>query len=376
MSNVSRVSAISLARSARLPSGPVSLRHPIIKPRVFLLPNLEGAMESLLSVEPVVAWRWRCECDAPIVSGADLCVTELPTTTLAAWRSPKIYRRKLRCPCGSFVVPVTSLDIEQAATKTYTRRARSLDVLAPTSRLPARNAVAARSRVETTPREEALQPRRRRLLMIALASIIWLASAWLAATLAQAQELPLNHSNLKMVKPVIGQRYIEKTGVEHVLLSNAGPADFESPDFLRARRTQSARALPTNVPGQNLKSFSIGNEDVRLNSITPSNLYASLTNDPIANARGGSLTQAVGNVDLPFNLRGPNFCSLAALSSTLPASWLYRRQSKYVSDSSEPADSRSLTGDNGLLVYQIGKIKLVVNQLPNSFSVSSSGAAR
>ena len=72
---------------------------------------------------------------------------------------------------------------------------------------------------------------------------------------------------------------------------------------------------------------------------------------------------------LPSNPRGAEFASLAALASAPPPSLLRSIQAK----SSGQADTSAHTNDEKALVYQLGKINLVVNQLPNSFSMSPPG---
>jgi len=66
-------------------------------------------MADLVSVEVATAWRWRCLSNGSVIPGRDLRVAESPATTwLADWRSPKVDRRKLRCPCGGAVIPLVS----------------------------------------------------------------------------------------------------------------------------------------------------------------------------------------------------------------------------------------------------------------------------
>jgi hypothetical protein len=79
-----------------------------------------------------------------------------------------------------------------------------------------------------------------------------------------------------------------------------------------------------------------GNDAIRFDCILSSNPYTA-----IVNTLGGTSIQNVAGARLPFSSPGGQ------------------------------ADTRSLTKHNGVFVYQFGKINLVVNRLPNSFSVPS-----
>jgi hypothetical protein len=165
--------------------------------------------------------------------------------------------------------------------------------------------------------------RRRILSTIALCSIVWLASVWLAAAVAQAQESPSNDRSSSATEPAFVHRSIEKPQAPHLLLSMVDRSDRE-PAALR-------------------------NSGVQMNSPHPTD------------------AQTPGQVRLPFNPRGAEFASLAALTSAPPSSLLYSIQAK----GSGQADSSSLSNDNKALVYQVGTINFVLNRLPDSFSVSS-----
>jgi hypothetical protein len=166
--------------------------------------------------------------------------------------------------------------------------------------------------------------RRRLLSTIALCSIVWLASIWLAATIGQAQESPSNDTSLPATKPAFVQ-HSEKPRTPHLLLSMVDRSDRE-PGALRNSAIQSTNPHPTDA----------------LNA---------------------------GEVCLPSNPRGAEFASLAALASAPPSSLLYSIHAK----GSGQADTSSLTNDKKAVVYQIGTINLVINRLPDSFSVSSAG---
>jgi hypothetical protein len=185
--------------------------------------------------------------------------------------------------------------------------------------------------------------RQRVLSTIALCSIVWLASIWLAAAIAQAQELPRNDSHLNTAEPAIGRQSLEKARAPHLLLSMADHTHFEPPTSVGTFAVQSASPRPTDASCQNIKNVLAGNDAVKFDYIFSSNLYASLTEGPLLNARGRDSTQNVAVVAPPFSSRGGE------------------------------ADATSLTKDDGAFVYRFGTVNLVVNRLPNSFSVSSLG---
>ncbi len=165
--------------------------------------------------------------------------------------------------------------------------------------------------------------RRRILSIVVLCSIVWLASVWLAAAMAQAQEPPSNDPSLTAAESAFVQRSIEKQQAPHLLLSMVDRSNSE-PGALRNSALQSSNPHPTDA-------------------------------------------QTAAKVRPPSNPRGAEFASLAALASTPPPSLLYSIQAK----GSGQADHSSLSNDNKALVYQVGTIDLVINRLPNSFSVSS-----
>jgi len=166
---------------------------------------------------------------------------------------------------------------------------------------------------------------RRILSTIAICSIVWLATLWLAATIARAQESPSNDSVLTVTQPAIAQRSIEETEARHLVLSMVERRDLE-PGALRNSAVQLTNPHPTDA-------------------------------------------QNAEKVLLPSNPRGAELASLAVLASAPPASLLYSIQAK----GSGQAETSSLTNGNKALVYQLGTINLVINQLPSSFSLSSPG---
>jgi hypothetical protein len=164
--------------------------------------------------------------------------------------------------------------------------------------------------------------RRPILSTIVVCSIVWLASVWLVAAIAQAQETPSNNPGLTATQPAFVQRSIEKQLVPHLLLSMVDRSDRD----LGALRTSAVQSTGPNPTPQN-----------------------------------------TGEARLPSNPRGAEFVSLAALASAPPSSVLYSIKTK----GSGQADTSSLSNDNKALVYQVGTINFVLNRLPDSSSVSS-----
>jgi hypothetical protein len=164
--------------------------------------------------------------------------------------------------------------------------------------------------------------RQRVLSIIALCSIVWLASIWLAAADAQAQESPSNEASLSATEPAFVQRSLERTQGPHLLLTMVARSDRE----LGALRTSAIQSIGPNP--------------------TPRN---------------------AGEARLPSNPRGAEFASLAALASAPPSSLLYSIKTKGPGQ----ANISSVSNDNSALVYRVGTINFVINRLPNNFSVSS-----
>jgi hypothetical protein len=164
--------------------------------------------------------------------------------------------------------------------------------------------------------------RQRALSIITACSIVWLASIWLAAAIAQAQAASKGAS-LTATERALMQRSIEKRQASHLLLSMVDRSDRE-PEALRNSAVQSSNPLPIDA-------------------------------------------QSAGEARLPSNPQGAEFASLAALASAPPSSLYYSIQAK----GSGKADTSSLTNENRTLVYQLGSVSFVINRLPDSFSVSS-----
>jgi hypothetical protein len=164
---------------------------------------------------------------------------------------------------------------------------------------------------------------RRILSIITACSVVWLASIWLAATIAQAQDPASKGASLTATEPALVHRSIEKRHALNLLLSMVDRSDRE-PEGLRNSAVQSTNPLPIEA-------------------------------------------QSAGEARLPSNPRGAEFASLVALASAPPSSLLYSIQAK----GSGKADTSSHTNDNKVFICQLGRVNLVINHLPNSFSVSS-----
>ena len=164
---------------------------------------------------------------------------------------------------------------------------------------------------------------RRMLSIITACSVVWLASIWLAATIAQAQDPASKGASLTATEPALVHLSIEKRHALNLLLSMVDRSDRE-PEALRNSAVQSTNPLPMDA-------------------------------------------QSAGEARLPSNPRGAEFASLAALASAPPSSLLYSIQAK----GSGKADTSSHINDNKAFIYQLGRVNLVINHLPNSFCVSS-----
>jgi hypothetical protein len=165
--------------------------------------------------------------------------------------------------------------------------------------------------------------RRRIFLTIAVCSLIWLANVCVAAAIAHAQELP---ANVSVTEPVFGPRSIAKE---------------EAPPLVLSMVDRSARELSA-----------------------PRNSAIHLSNPPLTNLQGA------GRATLPSNPRGTEYASLAALASAPPPWLLHSVEAKGLG---QQTDTSSQTIEKKTLVYQLGTISLMMNQLPNSFSVASPG---
>jgi hypothetical protein len=167
--------------------------------------------------------------------------------------------------------------------------------------------------------------RSRVLSVITVCLIVWLASVWLAATIAQAQESPSNSAGPAMTESAMARQSIEKPESRHLVLSMVDRSDLE-PGAARNSATELTNLHPINVQNRG-KGF------------------------------------------LPSSLRGPEYTSLAALACAPSSSLPYA----IPAEGSEQTDTGSSSNDDKFLAYQFGPLNFVVNKLSNSFSVSPAG---
>jgi hypothetical protein len=161
--------------------------------------------------------------------------------------------------------------------------------------------------------------RRRILSAIAICSIVWLASLWLGAALAQAQESPSDEPGISVSQPSITQPSIAATEPSHLVLSMIDRNELR----------------PTVLP-----------------------------NGPLA-----ADPHSAAKVLLPSESHGAEYASLAALASAQSSPLLNATDAK----SAVETGTGSHVGGGKPLVYRLGAVNFVINGLPNSFSVSSAG---
>lgn len=164
--------------------------------------------------------------------------------------------------------------------------------------------------------------RRRILSAIALCSFVWLASLWLSAALAQAQESASNESSITVTQPAPPSMASGETS--HLVLGMVDRSE------LKLGALQNSAAQPANPDSTGQHS-------------------------PIL---------------ITSDSRGSEYASLAALASAPSSSQLSAIQAKGAGDT----DVGSQAGANKALVYQVGAINFMLNSLPDSFSVSSAGS--
>jgi hypothetical protein len=169
--------------------------------------------------------------------------------------------------------------------------------------------------------------RRRILSALTVCSIVWLASLWLAAALAQAQESPSNESGISVSQPAPAQSSIATTEASHLVVSMVDRRELR--------------------PG------------------APPNSATQFTNPHSTNPH------SAGKVLLPPDSQGTEYASLAALAAAPSSSPLRAIQAK----GSAQIDTGSSASDKNVLVYQFGTVNFVLNGLPNSFSMSSPGSS-
>ncbi|PWT82120.1 MAG: hypothetical protein C5B58_08785 [Acidobacteria bacterium] len=156
--------------------------------------------------------------------------------------------------------------------------------------------------------------RRRILSAIAVCSIVWLASLWLGAALAEAQEAPADGSSIAVAQSATPQGSIENN---QLVLSMIDRNELEPTAF-------------TNGP----------------QAVTP---------------------HSAAKILLPSDSL---YASLRTLVSAPSSSQLNAMDAKGAGQS----DTGSRVNNGKPFVYQLGAINFVINGLPNGFSVSSAGA--
>ena len=164
--------------------------------------------------------------------------------------------------------------------------------------------------------------RRQILSVVAICSIVWLASLWLGAAITQAQDSPSNESGITVTRPALPSTASAETS--HFVLGMVDRRELDQP----------------------------------LNSATQ------LTNTH------ATQPDSAAPLLLPSNPRGEEFASWAALASAPSSSLLSAIQAA----GAEHTDAASPAGSNKTVVYQLGPVDFVINGLPDSFSVSSAGS--
>lgn len=166
----------------------------------------------------------------------------------------------------------------------------------------------------------------RHLSVIAISSTVCLASLWLTAAIAQAQESPSDKSGLTVTRT-----------------ADVGPS---------IARIEASYPVVSMVDRRELEPSA------------PPNSATQFTSPPLTDQRKAE------KVLLPSSPRDAELASLAALASAPSSSLPHSTQAKVTGQ----ADSPSPAGDNKSFVYKFGKLNFVINGLPNSFSVSSAGS--
>jgi hypothetical protein len=66
--------------------------------------------KTLLCVDLVLSWKWRCQSKGTVIRGPDLRIAGLPTMfRLSEYGSAEVDCASLRCTCGGDVIPLTPL---------------------------------------------------------------------------------------------------------------------------------------------------------------------------------------------------------------------------------------------------------------------------
>jgi hypothetical protein len=208
---------------------------------------------------------------------------------------------------------------------------------------------------------------RRFISILAASTVLWLASICLAVVIAQAQEVPWNHVNTE--EPLDGQLSIQEVRAPHLRFGPTDQIDFERLRASGPPRDPSTNRPPTSVSSRNIEPALAANDAAAFNRPWLSKLHASLTEEPIGDVGGYGSTRNSASATLSAKPRGAEFSSLAALASTPSPSLLHPIQTKYGSLSSGQIDTSLPSSDSCTVVYQLGRINIAVNQLPDSFSL-------
>jgi hypothetical protein len=193
-----------------------------------------------------------------------------------------------------------------------------------------------------------------------------MASICLAVMVAKAQEVPGDYLNT--AKHLDGQLSIEEVRAPHLRLGMTDP-DFEHLQAPGTSRDPLTNRPPTSASSRDIEPALAANDAAAFNRPIPSKLHVSLTEEPIENVSSYGSTRNSASAVLSANPRGAEFSSLAALASTPLPSLLHRTQTKYASLGSGQTDSSLPSNDSSAVVYQLGRVNIVVNQLPDSFSL-------
>jgi hypothetical protein len=201
-------------------------------------------------------------------------------------------------------------------------------------------------------------------------TIFWLASICLAVMVAQAQEVPGNYLNT--ARALDGQLSMEDVRAPHLRLGMMDQTDFGHLQAPGTSRDPLANRPPTRASSRDIEPALAANDAAAFNRLIPSKLHVSLTEEPIEDVSSYGSTRNSASAALSANPRGAEFSSLAALASTPSPSLLHAMQRKYASMSAGQTDTKLPSNDSCAVVYQLGRVNIVVNRLPDSFSLGDS----
>jgi hypothetical protein len=215
-----------------------------------------------------------------------------------------------------------------------------------------------------------LVSRQRFILIMAACSLFLLASICLGVIVAQAQELRRN--GLKTAASTVEHQPSQSTTALHLSLRAADPIDLKDLRAHSTSRDQLTNQRPTGASSRTIETALAATDAAGFNGASPSKLNASLTEEPAGDVSSYGSTRNSASGSLSANPRGAEFSSLAALASTPSPSLLRPMQTKYASMSSGQTDTKLPSNDSGTVVYQLGRVNLVINHLPDSFYLGHS----